>query len=734
MSVSNILVQTGVNAGKIKPELIIGGGGGGQVNSVVGSSAINVSADPVNPVVSVAFLNNQDLMVGTGANAGAVLGVGANGTYLGVNNAGVLAYSNPPQQGIPYNAQGQMIYSGVAPGFADTLLNIGGNNQVLGVNAGVPSWTDAGGSGLVTATAPLKEYNIAGASNLAIDFVAKGDLVVGAGAQVGGNPIAGLVLPVGADNAVLTADSTVLGGVYGMKWEVPTPVTGGQVIRVTTPGTTTIPVPTTLNQQIQLIDVASTTNTFVYEAGALHPNNSTFTPAGNFTNQIGGVFYVVVYGNDSQYGGQGQVWIYEPNVLVPANGTWTWKLGTAIGSGEFISCGALLNPDPTTFGGYSASNMVFGGSFTDIRLYTNNNPGIPVVSQNFVYWEPTTPGEVVSPGFTTYSINPFPKSGLGLCGVATNGNASNIKFIAYSPQLTGGLFVTTPTGSIDYNYIALITADVPPRIVPLQGGVVLNPPNTTPNGIIQSTTSASGILNMNWDFNGNLVIVGGFQQAVINGAGVGNNSYCALSYDPTPGSINGFIALGAPNVSVNGSINTFRPCYDPSVGSIMAGDFIATPTQNIVFVSPAGTLQQVEEADRGNYFNAIALDGGAYVGVTGFAGAMFGLDNGYAVAFGTQQNTLDWFIPKIAQGFPLSYIGMTGKQMYQGYFKVVAGQTTISFAPSKLRYSLYTGTTGLASIAVLNSTYSSMTLIADTTVPAPYEWDLVAYTGNISFS
>jgi hypothetical protein len=157
MSVSNILIRTGVNAGKINPDLIVGGGAG-IVDSVNGSSSINVNnADPVNPVVNIAFTASQDLMVGTGANAGAVLGVGANGTYLGVNQAGQLAYSNPPQQGVAFNAQGQMLYSGVAPGFADTLLNIGNAGQVLGVNNGIPTWTDTGGSGLITANAPLFE-------------------------------------------------------------------------------------------------------------------------------------------------------------------------------------------------------------------------------------------------------------------------------------------------------------------------------------------------------------------------------------------------------------------------------------------------------------------------------------------------------------------------------------------------------------------------------------------------
>ena len=175
-----------------------------------------------------------------------------------------------------------MLYAGVAPAFADTLLNIGNAGQVLGVNAGVPTWTDTGGSGLITANlplieeadpapnskisinfsnavgeipygtatkvgaltnvpqagqilgmagnpsiptwidaggsgtitalAPLTEYAVGTASNVAINFTAKGDLVVGGGAQVGGHPIAGVIFPVGANDQVLICNSNTASG------------------------------------------------------------------------------------------------------------------------------------------------------------------------------------------------------------------------------------------------------------------------------------------------------------------------------------------------------------------------------------------------------------------------------------------------------------------------------------------------------------------------------------------
>jgi hypothetical protein len=737
MSVSNIILRTGVNAGKINPELIVGGGGGGQVNSVVGSSAINVSADPVNPVVSVAFTASQDLMVGTGANAGAVLGVGGIGTYLGVNNAGVLAYSNPPQQGIAYNQEGQMIYAGQAPNFPDTLLNPGADGMILKCKAPgvgiqpVPTWEDAGGSGTITATAPLKEFAVAGASNIAIDFTARGDLVAGLGAQVGGNPVAGGIIPLGAQGSVLTATPNDVGGA-GLTWVPPQPITGGQVQRITTPGTTTIPAPTTQNQQLQLIDIASTTNTFLYEKGAVCPN-ANFQPAGQFTNNIGGTFTMIVYGYDNT-ANVGQVWGYIPNLLVANLGTWYKWIETGVG--QSIGCGSCLQQFPQDFGGYNASDMVFGGNIQDLTFFGVSAPPQPLGGlTNFFYWE-LSPEQVVNPNFTTYNINPYPKGGLGCGGVASNGNADEIKFIVWTLDRSGSLLVNTPAGSVEYNGFAMITKAIPvvSAIIPLSGGL----PSTV-NGFFGYNSADAGINfinSINWTFNGNLCIFGGFISCKINGAtqSVGN-SWITLQYDPTPGSINGFVALGTPqNPGINGNVQQVNNCYDPSTGVAVMGDYSIGVSSGISIITLAGSIIAVDVASPGSGFtNGLVVDGGSYIGSLDFAQQLIGIENGYIAQFGVPQS-LFWFMPKIAQGFPVSYIGMSGKEVYQGYFKITANQTTIQFAPARLRYALSSGTTGLAQFAILNSVYSSMTLIGDLTVPATPQWDLVAMTGNISFS
>ena len=184
MSVSNILIQTGANAGKIKPELIVGGGAG-VVDSVNATAGIHIdNADVANPIVQIGTGQAGDLIVGTATQyVGAVLQQGANGTYLGVDNAGVLGYSVPPTQGIPFTAGGQMLYAGGAPAFADTLLNLGNPGQVLGVAGGVPTWTDTGGSGLISANLPLiEEADPAPNSKISINFSANvGEIPYGTG-------------------------------------------------------------------------------------------------------------------------------------------------------------------------------------------------------------------------------------------------------------------------------------------------------------------------------------------------------------------------------------------------------------------------------------------------------------------------------------------------------------------------------------------------------------------------
>jgi len=158
----------------------------------------------------------QILKVNLGATAPEWVDVGGGGTIVAKVPLVESAQGNTSQIAINFAAgpAGQIPY-GNGTALEGALTNTPTAGQILGINAGVPAWITPGGSGTITALAPLKEYAVGAASNVAIDFTAKGDLVVGAGPQAGGNPVAGLVLPVGANNLVLTANS---GTASGLEW------------------------------------------------------------------------------------------------------------------------------------------------------------------------------------------------------------------------------------------------------------------------------------------------------------------------------------------------------------------------------------------------------------------------------------------------------------------------------------------------------------------------------------
>nr|WPF46437.1 MAG: hypothetical protein [Lake Baikal virophage 2] len=170
------------------PDLYVGGGGGGQVNSLSGGPGINIAGTAAIPQVNLDFTAAPgEIMVGTGALAGAPLapvlnGIlscvggtpsyiapGALGEVLSIGVGGIPVYANVGQS--PFTIQGQIQYADAA--LADANLNIGTANQILGVVAGLPAWKDAGASGLITATLPLVENaGVGNASNIAVNFAA----------------------------------------------------------------------------------------------------------------------------------------------------------------------------------------------------------------------------------------------------------------------------------------------------------------------------------------------------------------------------------------------------------------------------------------------------------------------------------------------------------------------------------------------------------------------------------
>jgi len=121
-----------------------------------------------------------------------------------------LEWIQPPAGGINFTQEGQLLYAGAAPGFADSLLGIGAAGQVLGISAGIPAWVDTGGSGLISANPPLlEEADPAPNSKISINFSANvGEIPYGNGtAKVGAFtnvPAAGQILGMAGTPAVPT--------------------------------------------------------------------------------------------------------------------------------------------------------------------------------------------------------------------------------------------------------------------------------------------------------------------------------------------------------------------------------------------------------------------------------------------------------------------------------------------------------------------------------------------------
>lgn len=164
----------------------------------------------------------QILKVNPGATAPIWADVGGGGTITAVLPLVESAQGNTSQIALNFQAggaaaAGQIPY-GTGIALTGDLTNVPTNaNQVLGVVGGVPAWKDLGGGGSVTATAPLVEYAAAGASNIACNFVAKGDLMVGGGPPTApGVPAPGVILTAGTNDYVLTANS---GTASGLEWK-----------------------------------------------------------------------------------------------------------------------------------------------------------------------------------------------------------------------------------------------------------------------------------------------------------------------------------------------------------------------------------------------------------------------------------------------------------------------------------------------------------------------------------
>lgn len=244
---------------------IAGGGGGGGVNSVnVGTGLVKTGTTNVN--ISLGFTAANQLLVGSGANAGAPLAPGAAGTFLRVNNAGtaleyapvasggvvsVTAANNnvgyvdnlhvaTPHIGLAFPAgQGAIpVSTGNANegAFTAGLTFPANQNWVLtadNMSATGCKWAAAAGTALV-AELPLAEFVDGTQSKIGIDFapLSVGQIPVGLSDPAGRVGTLTPALTAGDDGKVLTASSADAAA-GGVKWQT---LTGpGGAIQTNTP-------------------------------------------------------------------------------------------------------------------------------------------------------------------------------------------------------------------------------------------------------------------------------------------------------------------------------------------------------------------------------------------------------------------------------------------------------------------------------------------------------------------
>lgn len=186
----------------------------------------------------------QILKVNLGATAPVWADVGGGGTITATAPLVEAAVGTASNIAINFAAgpAGQIPY-GNGTALTGALTNTPAVGQILGVSAGLPAWIDAGGSGTITATAPLVESAVGAASNIAINFALKGDLPVGTGAGTG------TIFSSGTNGYLLSAQSSAGAG---LQWVAPTSAGGPTIIRNNNVSLD-IAAPVSTNEQLLLV-------------------------------------------------------------------------------------------------------------------------------------------------------------------------------------------------------------------------------------------------------------------------------------------------------------------------------------------------------------------------------------------------------------------------------------------------------------------------------------------------
>jgi hypothetical protein len=399
---------------------------------------------------------------------------------------------------------GQIPYGGGTVNLG-TLTNVPtSGTQFLGVSGGVPAWKDIGASGSITATFPLIESaGVGNASNIAIDYNAKGDLTVGAS---GAPTPTGVILPIGAtDGQVL---EVYAGAPSGMRWATPAPPSGGPTINRSNAATVEILQPQSLNETMILVaeEPGASWDAVESQGGDTAPYELEFTTPWfkNFQNPAA---------NDA--GLQG--------VVEYINGARTIRLDIINqGSGSILTLGHLVFEEynaPARVYGYigpegasslMGNSIIIVGAFSQL-IYTGPNPAPPLLCSQILGVDFQNTQSI-----TAFNL-PSPNVGtaLGLSGFGDQGYCSTIQYLPGTTEyIIGGKFsniLCSPAVPGSGGYMSLATY------------------NTTTNNYELSTAALAGGLGVRLNggpgtvndiyFNAatfSIVVVGEFDELVVD--------------------------------------------------------------------------------------------------------------------------------------------------------------------------------------------------------------------------
>lgn len=776
MSVSQILTTYDGQ----EPTLCITGGGGGNVNSVSGGPGLTITGGLNTPQVNLGFTAPNQLVYGTGNNAGAILGPGGNNDFLRINNSGNLEWhpisaggvvsvsANPggacfvnnsnastPAVAIAFPAGAK----GALPASDGTGANLGAflpgpladgsqQNYVLSadnMSAVGFSWKAAAGTA-ITGEAPLVEFVDGTLTKVGIDFAVGaggiGQIPVGISNPTGKLGTLTPALTVADDGKVLTASSADA-ATGGVKWALPA-APGGTVLRVLT-ATQNIGAPTVNNETLTIIDTAPAGSGFVVN---LLPN-----PAG-LVNKIlsisGAVPYRLTAGEEGYlvYGlltdkttglGTGVIYKYVPNVATPANGVWTLRAITqgpaspATDVNASFEGACVLNPVIADGGRPPVdADYIFCGNFTTVA---DANGANPVASTQIIKYESATDTFVAQP----LTSGPFTQGIDGVLGIPTAlvGAIGTFLLVCRQP------IVIASSPAVDYGLIAIYD------------GV----------GVIKTIGGAVGdqfdpVSDAAFDTSNRLWIGGAFEGYQTGGIIYTAKKLACLTAGASAFSTN----VPLPYNFIRGdTIGSVQNSYDGALITI-SGQFSSTNTPAItnfgaITIGGGNDLQLNQITQTSGFPNGrcLLIDVNTYVVAIDTSldgsglGALYGSDSGTLATFAkglvdTGNTALNWNYKAIAAGgnalnfidFDFFYDTQTQPPLdesnaFSGYFDGSSGGGTVLtfIGGATVRYPKTSGAIGDATTATIQGAYSSISLIGD--LPNN-KWDLISTTGTVVFS